>query len=52
MITVVIASYGYGHLAAHCIESILSQSVPPARVLFVDDGAHDCLHLEHLYPEI
>jgi hypothetical protein len=25
MITVVIASYGYGHLAAHCIESILSQ---------------------------
>ena len=52
MITVVIASYGYGHLAAHCIESILSQTVLPARTLFVDDGAHDCLHLEGLYPEI
>ena len=52
MITVVIASYGYGHLAAHCIESILSQTVLPARTLFVDDGEHDCLHLEVLYPEI
>ena len=52
MITVVIASYGYGHLAAHCIESLLSQTVPPERILFVDDGAHDCLHLEQLYPEI
>lgn len=52
MITVVIASYGYGHLAAHCIESLLSQTVPPERILFVDDGANDCLHLEPLYPEI
>lgn len=52
MITVVIASYGYGHLAAHCIESLLSQTVPPERILFVDDGANDCLHLEQLYPEI
>ena len=52
MITVVIASYGYGHLAAHCIESILSQTLLPTRTLFVDDGAHDCLHLEDLYPEI
>ena len=52
MITVVIASYGYGHLAAHCIESLLSQTILPERILFVDDGAHDCLHLEPLYPEI
>ena len=52
MITLIIASYGYGHLAAHCIESALSQTVSPARILFVDDGAHDCLHLEDLYPEI
>jgi len=52
MITIVIASYGYGHLAAHCIESILSQSVSPHRVLFVDDGVGDCEHLQSLYPEI
>jgi glycosyltransferase involved in cell wall biosynthesis len=52
MITVVIASYGYGHLAAHCIESILSQTLLPTRTLFVDAGAHDCLHLEDLYQEI
>jgi glycosyltransferase involved in cell wall biosynthesis len=52
MITVVIASYRYGHLAAHCIESLLSQTTPPARVLFVDDGGLDCNHLPSLYPEI
>jgi len=52
MITVVIASYKYGHLAAHCIESLLSQTQAPARILFVDDGAHDCAHLPSLYPDI
>jgi glycosyltransferase involved in cell wall biosynthesis len=52
MITVVIASYRYGHLAAHCIESLLSQSCMPERILFVDDGAHDCNHLPILYPDI
>ena len=52
MSTVVIASYRYGHLAAHCIESLLSQTTPPARILFVDDGALDCSHLPLLYPEI
>ncbi len=52
MITIVIASYQYGHLAAHCIESILAQSMPPHKILFVDDGARDCQHLESLYPEI
>lgn len=52
MITVVIASYRYGHLAAHCIESLLSQTKAPAKILFVDDGGHDCKHLLSLYPEI
>jgi len=52
MITVVIASYRYGHLAAHCIESLLSQTVPPTRILFVDDGGFDCNHLPSLYPDI
>ena len=52
MITVVIASYRSGHLAAHCIESLLSQTTPPTRILFVDDGGLDCNHLPDLYPEI
>ena len=52
MITVVIASYRYGHLAAHCIESLLSHTTPPTRILFVDDGAFDCNHLPILYPHI
>ena len=52
MITVVIASYGYGHLAAHCIESLLAQTIPPARILFVDDGGLECDHLPSLYPDI
>lgn len=52
MITVVIASYKYGHLAAHCVESMLSQTTPPKRILFVDDGGLDCSHLPNLYPDI
>ncbi|WP_108646728.1 glycosyltransferase family 2 protein [Polynucleobacter rarus] len=52
MITVVIASYKYGHLAAHCIESLLSQTKKPERILFVDDGALDCSHLPYLYPGV
>ncbi len=52
MITVVIASYRYGHLAAHCIESLLSQTRSPSKILFVDDGAFDCTHLPSLYPDI
>lgn len=51
-ITVVVASYKYGHLAAHCIESILSQSIKPARIIFIDDGAGDCTHLTEIYPEV
>jgi len=52
MITVIIASYRYGHLAAHCIESLLSQSTLPSRILFVDDGGLDCTHLPNLYPDV
>jgi len=52
MITVVISSYRYGHLAAHCIETILSQSKKPERIMFVDDGVGDCRHILELYPQI
>ena len=52
MITVVIASYRYGHLAAHCIESVLAQSKAAERIMFVDDGAGDCSHLPAIYPQI
>jgi glycosyltransferase involved in cell wall biosynthesis len=52
MITIVISSYRYGHLAAHCIESILTQSTKPEKILFVDDGCGDCFHLKQIYPEI
>ena len=52
MITVVISSYKYGHLAAHCVESILSQSTKPERILFVDDCAGDCSHIHKMYPEV
>jgi glycosyltransferase involved in cell wall biosynthesis len=52
MITVVISSYHYGHLASHCIESLLAQTKKPERILFVDDAAGDCGHLPKLYPEV
>ncbi len=52
MITVVIASYRYGHLASHCIESLLSQTHAPEKILFVDDGGKDCGHLPSLYSDI
>jgi glycosyltransferase involved in cell wall biosynthesis len=52
MITIVVASYQYGHLAAHCIESILAQSQSPEKIFFVDDGAKDCQHLPNLYKDI
>lgn len=52
MLTVVVASYMYGHLAAHCLESLLSQTRRPDRILFVDDGIGDCKHLPEIYPEV
>lgn len=51
-ITVAIMSYGYGHLVAHALESVLDQSSPPDRVLVVDDGVGDCRHIPKLYPRI
>lgn len=51
-ITVVISSYKYGHLAAQCIDSVLSQTFPPHKILFVDDGVGDCKHLDKIYPEV
>lgn len=50
--TCVIASYRYGHLAAHAIESVLEQSRKFNRILFIDDGVGDCTHLKQHYPEI
>lgn len=52
MVTVVIASFHYGHLAAHAIESILCQTRKADKILFVDDAAGDCEHLKRLYPEV
>ena len=49
---IVISSFHYGHLAAHAIESVLSQKRPYDKIWFVDDGAGDCYHLENLYPQI
>jgi len=46
---VVISSYKYGHLAAHCIETILAQTKQFDEIYFVDDGVGDCKHLVELY---
>jgi glycosyltransferase involved in cell wall biosynthesis len=46
---IVISSYKYGHLAAHCIESILAQTVQYDKIWFVDDGVGDCQHIKKLY---
>lgn len=51
-ITINIMSYRYGHLAAHCIESVLSQTRRPDVIRFYDDGAGDCGHLPEIYPEV
>lgn len=46
---IVISSFKYGHLAAHCIESVLCQTKKFDKIWFVDDGAGDCQHLVSLY---
>lgn len=51
-ITCVVMSYGYGHLAAHCLETVIGQTVPFGHVLFVDDGGGDCRHILGLYPGV
>jgi glycosyltransferase involved in cell wall biosynthesis len=51
-VTVNIVSFKYGHLAATAIESVLSQTVVPDRIILWDDGAGDCAHLRKLYQDI
>jgi glycosyltransferase involved in cell wall biosynthesis len=46
---IVISSYKYGHLAAHCIETVLAQTKQFDEIYFVDDGVGDCHHLLDLY---
>lgn len=41
MTQVNIISYGYAHLVAQAIESVISQTKRPDRILVVDDGKHD-----------
>lgn len=48
----VISSYKYGHLAAHCIETALCQTRKYDKIWFVDDGIGDCKHLPELYPTL
>ena len=50
--SLVICSYKYGHLAAHAIESALSQTKKFDKIYFVDDGVGDCEHLLRLYHEV
>lgn len=50
--SLVISSYKYGHLAAHAIETALSQTKPFDKIYFVDDGVGDCFHLPNLYPQV
>jgi glycosyltransferase involved in cell wall biosynthesis len=47
----VISSYNYGHLAAHCIESALCQTKKFDKIWFVDDGAGDCQRIVDLYSD-
>ena len=51
-ITVNICSYRYGHLVAHCLESVLGQTVKPDVIRVYDDGVGDCRHIKQLYPEV
>ncbi|KAI9004004.1 hypothetical protein DFJ74DRAFT_774688 [Hyaloraphidium curvatum] len=50
--TAIVASFRYGHLAAHALETAIGQSRPFDFIWFVDDGAGDCGHLPALYPEV
>lgn len=50
--TLVIASYKYGHLVSHCIETALNQSRKFDKIYLVDDGAQDCWDIQYMYPEV
>ena len=51
-ITVVVLSYRYGHLVSQAIDSVLSQTRLPDKILVIDDGVGDCRHVPQLYPEV
>ena len=51
-VTAVIASYKYGHLAAHAVDSVLSQYEQFDDIVFIDDGVGDCRHIKELFPEV
>lgn len=40
-VTVVITNYNYGRYVGHAIDSCLQQTLPPDRVIVVDDGSTD-----------
>lgn len=40
-VSVIIANYNYGHLAAEAIESVLRQTLMPDEILFIDDCSED-----------
>lgn len=48
-ISIVIASYKYGHLISQAIESVLCQTDPPNEVIIVDDGVGDLPDIVKLY---
>lgn len=52
MVTIVIHSYRYGHLASHCLETVLSQTLEPTKILFIDDGVGDCKYIPEMYPQV
>ena len=41
MITVIIANYKYKHLLSQCIDSVISQTRKPDRILVIDDNSED-----------
>ena len=51
-LTVIVLSYRYGHLVSQAVESVISQTYLPQKIVVIDDGAHDCRHVPKLYPEV
>ena len=40
-IGVVVTAHNYGHYLSACLESVLSQTLPPQQVVVVDDASED-----------